>query len=280
MEEERPARRHRKEVNAKVERLGLLTGRCALVTGAGSGFGRAGAETFAREGASVAVVDIDAQGGRETVRAIEEAGGRAIHIQADLSRMDQVERMVREAAGTLGRLDIFWHNAGIAGPGSVEETFEDGFDLVMAIHLKAAFFGAKYALEEMKKHGGGVILLTSSLAGLKASRASPVYGVSKAALIALTKNLAAAFAPHQVRVNAICPGPAETAMWLAVTNRGAEQPDLAKAASIAQMYKEKAPLGRLCTPQDVANAALYLSSDLSSCVTGGIVSVDAGLSVI
>jgi NAD(P)-dependent dehydrogenase (short-subunit alcohol dehydrogenase family) len=260
--------------------VGLLNGRSALITGAGSGFGKAGALTFAREGASVAVADINTESGLETVKAIQEAGGRAVYIHADVSRMDQVERAVREAAETLGRLDIFWHNAGIAGPGKVEETTEDAYDLTMAVHLKAAFFGAKFALDEMKKLGAGNILLTSSLAGLKASRASPVYGVAKAGLIALTKNLAAGFAPYQVRVNAICPGPAETPMWLAVTNRGAVEPDLAKAASVAQMYREKAPLGRLCEPQDVANAALFLTSDLASCVTGEIMSVDAGLSVV
>jgi NAD(P)-dependent dehydrogenase (short-subunit alcohol dehydrogenase family) len=260
--------------------MGMLEGKCALITGAGSGFGKAGAITFAREGASVVVTDINATSGTETVRQIRDAGGRAAYVPADVSRVDQVQAAVREAAQAFGRLDIFWHNAGIAGPGAVEETSEEAYDLTMAVHLKAAFFGAKFALEEMKKVGSGTILLTSSLAGLKASRASPVYGVAKAGLIALTKNLAAGFAPHQVRVNAICPGPAETPMWLAVTNRGADQPDLAKAASVAQMYRDKAPLHRLCEPQDVANAALFLASDLASCITGDVMSVDGGLSVV
>jgi NAD(P)-dependent dehydrogenase (short-subunit alcohol dehydrogenase family) len=260
--------------------MGLLDGKCALITGGGSGFGRAGAETFAREGASVAIADVNVQGGLEAVAMIEAAGGRAIFIEADLSRMAQVEQMVREAADRLGRLDIFWHNAGIAGPGKVEDTSEQAYDQMMSINLKAAFFGAKHVLGEMRKVGGGVILFTSSLAGLKASRGSPTYGVGKAGLIALTKNLAANFASDQIRVNAICPGPAETAMWMVVTNRDAAVPDPDKAAAVAQMYKEKAPLGRLCQPQDVANAALFLSCDLSSCVTGEIMSVDGGLSVL
>ncbi|GAA5233599.1 SDR family oxidoreductase [Verticiella sediminum] len=260
--------------------MGLLDGRCALITGAGSGFGKAGARTFAREGASVVVADIDAVNGEETAKRIRDAGGRAEYVLADVSRVDQIEWAVREAARTFGRLDIFWHNAGIAGPGAVEETSEHAYDLTMSVHLKAAFFGAKFVLEEMKKIGSGTILLTSSLAGLKASRASPVYGVAKAGLIALTRNLAAGFAPYQVRVNAICPGPAETPMWLSVTNRGADRPDLSRAASVAQMYRDKAPLRRLCEPQDVANAALFLASDLASCITGDVMSVDGGLSVV
>lgn len=260
--------------------MGLRDGKCALITGAGSGFGKAGAITFAREGAAVAVTDINATNGAETVKAIRDAGGRAAYVPADVSRVDQIQCAVQETVKEFGRLDILWHNAGIAGPGSVEETSEDAYDLTMSVHLKAAFFGAKFALEEMKKIGSGTILLTSSLAGLKASRASPVYGVAKAGLIALTRNLAAALAQYQVRVNAICPGPSQTPMWLAVTNRGADHPDLTKAAAVAQMYRDTAPLGRLCEPQDVANAALFLASDLASCITGDVMSVDGGLSVV
>ncbi|MGE4335921.1 MAG: SDR family NAD(P)-dependent oxidoreductase [Pigmentiphaga sp.] len=260
--------------------MSLLEGKLALITGAGSGFGRAGAITFAREGAKVAVADIDSKKGEETVSAVRSAGGEAFYVYADLSRMSGVERMISEAAQQFGGLDLFWHNAGNAGPGGVDDTTEAAYDLTMSVHLKAGFFGAKYALAEMKKRGGGSVLLTSSLAGLKASRASPVYGVAKAGLIALAKNFAVAFAPYGVRVNAICPGPAETAMWATVASRGLEVPDADHAALIARQYREKAPLGRLCEPQDVANAALFLSSEMASSITGEIMSVDAGLSVV
>jgi len=259
--------------------MGLLAGKVALITGGASGFGRAGALTFAREGAKVAVVDINADAGAETVQAIRAAGGEATFIRADMSKMVDVERMVREAAQAFGRLDIFWHNAGNAGPGSIEETSEDAYDLTMSIHLKAGFFGAKHAVAEMKKVGGGVMLFTSSLAGIKTSRASTVYGIAKAGLVSLTKNLTLSFAPYNVRVNAICPGAAETALWPAFTNRGSDVVDPGKMQAVTQMYKEKTPLGRLCDPQDIANAALYLSSDLASYVTGEIMSVDGGLSV-
>ncbi len=193
--------------------------------------------------------------------------------------MDEVEKMVRQTVQAFGRLDIFWHNAGNVGPGSIEDTSEAAYDLTMSIHLKAGFFGAKHAVAEMKKTGGGVMLFTSSLAGIKTSRASTVYGIPKAALVALTRNLTLSFAPYNVRVNAICPGAAETAMWPAFTNRGSEVFDPKKTEAVSQMYKEKTPLGRLCEPQDIANAALFLSSDLASYVTGEIMSVDGGLSV-
>ena len=259
--------------------MGLLNGKVALITGAASGFGQAGAMTFAREGAKVAVADINADAGAATVKAIREAGGEATFIRADMSNMADVERMVRETVQTFGRLDIFWHNAGNAGPGAIEETAEAAYDLTMAIHLKAGFFGAKHAVAEMKKTGGGSMLFTSSLAGIKTSRASPVYGIAKAGLVSLTKNLTLSFAPYNVRVNAICPGAAETALWGAFTNRGSDVVDPKKMQEVTQLYKEKTPLGRLTDPQDIANAALYLSSDLASYVTGEIMSVDGGLSV-
>lgn len=257
----------------------LLNGKVALITGAASGFGRAGAQTFAREGAKVAVADMNAASGDATVKAIREAGGDAVFIHADVSQVANVERMVHQAVEAFGRLDIFWHNAGNVGPGSIEQTEEAAYDLTMAIHLKAGFFGAKFALEEMKKVGGGAMLFTSSLAGLKTSRASPVYGIAKAGLLSLTRNLTLSLAPHRIRVNAICPGAAETAMWPAFTNRGSDVFDPKKTEAVAQMYREKTPLGRLCDPQDIANAALFLCSELASYVTGEMMLVDGGLSV-
>ena len=257
--------------------MGLLDGKVALITGAGSGFGRAGAITFAREGAKVAVADMNAETGNAVVKEI--GASNAVFIQADVSKMENVEDMVRRTVQKFGRLDIFWHNAGNVGPGKIEDTSEAAYDLTMSIHLKAGFFGAKYAVAEMKKVGGGAMLFTSSLAGIKTSRASTVYGIAKAGLVALTKNLTLSFAPYNVRVNAICPGAAETAMWPAFTNRGSDVFDTKKTDEVSQMYKEKTPLGRLCEPQDIANAALFLCSDQASYVTGEIMSVDGGLSV-
>jgi len=260
--------------------MGLLDGKVALITGAASGFGRAGTLTFAREGARVAVVDMNEENGAQTVQAVRDAGGEAVFIRANMTSMADVERMVRETVQAFGRLDIFWHNAGNAGPGAVEETSEADYDMTMTIHLKAGFFGAKHAIAQMKKTGGGVMLFTSSLAGIKTSRASTVYSLAKTGLVALTKNLTLSFAPYNVRVNAICPGAAETAMWPAFANRGSSVFDPKKSESVSQMYKEKTPLGRMTDPQDIANAALFLCSDMASYVTGEIMSVDGGLSVL
>lgn len=262
--------------------MGQLDGKVALITGAGSGFGEAGAKTFSREGAKVAVADIAVTNGERVVREIKEAGGEAVFIQCNVAKVEEVERMVAEAVAAFGRLDIFWHNAGNVGPGGIEETSEADYDLTMNIHVKGGFFGAKAAVQEMKKVGGGVILFTASLAGIKTSRASTVYGVAKAALVSLTRNLTLSFAPYQVRVNAICPGAAETPLWGAFTNRGKTEAefDKTKTEAVSQMYREKTPLGRLTDPQDIANAALYLSSDAASYVTGVVLSVDGGLSVL
>lgn len=261
--------------------MGALSGKTALITGAASGFGRAGAILFAAEGAKVVVADINPETGANVVEEIQDAGGEAIFVLADMSKMDDVERMVSETIKAFGGLDVFWHNAGNVGPGLVEETSEAAYDLTMAIHVKAGFFGAKFAIEEMKKAGGGVMLFTSSLAGIKASRASSVYGVAKTALVGLTKNLTVAFAPYKVRVNAICPGASETPLWPAFTNRGKDDNFNAdKTNEVARQYAEKTPLGRLAEPEEIAQAALFLASDAASYVTGEIMSVDGGLSAI
>lgn len=258
--------------------MGVLEGKAALITGAGSGFGRAGAMLFAREGATVAVADINEANGKAVVKEIEAAGGKAVFVAADVSKLDQVERMVNEAISAMGRLDIFWHNAGNVGPGGVEGVTEAAYDLTMAIHVKAGFFGAQYAVAEIKKHKG-VMLFTSSLAGIKASRASPVYGVAKAALVGLTKNLAVSFAPLGIRVNAICPGASETPLWPAFSNRGKDSDfDTAKTKEVSALYAEKTPLGRMAEPEEIAAAALFLASPAASYITGDIMSVDGGLS--
>lgn len=260
--------------------MGQLDGKAALITGAGSGFGEASAKTFAREGARVAVADINVENGERVAREIRDAGGEAVFIRADVSRVSDVEQMVRAAADAFGRLDIFWHNAGNVGPGGIEDTDEASYDLTMAIHVKGGFFGAKFAVAEMKKVGGGVILFTSSLAGIKTSRASTVYGVAKAALVSLTKNLTLSFAPYQVRVNSICPGAAETPLWPAFTNRGTDERDPARTEEVSKMYREKTPLGRLTDVQDIADAAVFLCSDKASYITGQVLSVDGGLAVL
>ena len=257
-----------------------LQGKVALITGSGSGIGKAGALLFAEAGAKLAVVDINEEVGQAVVKEIKAKGGEAIFIRTDVSQVAQVEAMIQSAAKAFGRLDIFWHNAGNVGPGAVEKTSEKDYDLTMDIHVKGGFFGARFAVEEMKKVGGGAMLFTSSLAGLKPSRQSTVYSIAKAGLIMLTKNLTVHYAPFNVRVNCVCPGAVPTPLWPVFASRDLDKIDHKKAEEVAKAYIEKTPLRRMTTPEDIARAALFLCSDSASYVTGEIMSVDGGLSVL
>lgn len=251
-----------------------LRGKVALITGSASGIGRASALLFAQEGAKMAVVDVNDTLGEQVVREIRENGGEGIYIHADVSQVPEVERMIQETVKAFGKLDIFWHNAGNAGPGVIERTSEEAYDKTMAVHVKGGFFGAKYAIEEMKKNGGGVILFTSSLAGLKASRGAPVYSLAKTSLVMLTKCLARHYGQYNIRANCICPGSVETPLWPSFIGR---DPDVVDPESVTQMYMKITPLGRFGNPEEIARAALFLASDAASYVSGAILSVDGGV---
>lgn len=253
-----------------------LDGKVALITGAASGMGKASALLFAEEGAKVGVVDINDALGEETVKQIRDRGGQAVYIHADVSKVPEMERMVRETVQAFGRLDIFWHNAGNAGPGSIERTSEEDYDFTMALHVKGGFFGAKFAIPEIKKAGGGAILFTSSLAGLKASRSSPVYSLAKSSLVMLTKCLALHYSKDNIRVNCICPGVVQTPLWPSFIGRDA---DLHDPQEVTRMYRQRTPMGRFAEPEEIARAALFLASDAASYVTGAVMSVDGGLAV-
>lgn len=254
-----------------------LEGKVALITGAASGMGRAAAQLFAAQGARVAVVDINDKLGDETVRQIRQEGGQAVYLHADVSKVPEMQRTVAQTVETFGRLDTFWHNAGNAGPGSIERTSEEDFDFTMALHVKGGFFGAKYALEEMKRAGrGGAVLFTSSLAGLKASRSSPVYSLAKSSLVMLTKCLALHYSQYNIRVNCICPGAVETPLWPSFVGRDSDVHD---PAEVTRMYKQRTPMQRFGEPEEIARAALFLASDAASYVSGAILTVDGGLSV-
>ena len=250
-----------------------LDGKVALITGAATGIGRATAVLFAREGAKVAVADINDKDALETVRTIASEGGAAFFVHADLVKVADIENMVKATVARYGRLDIFYHNAGIAGPGRIEFTTEEAYDRTLDIHLKAGFFGAKFAVPEIRKAGGGSILFTASGLGLRPSRESPVYSISKAGLLMLTRALAVALAKDGIRVNAVCPGPiATTPLWQGVLARNPEiVPD-----AYTRMNMEVRPIKRLGTPEEMAQAALYLVSPEASYITGVGLPVDGG----
>jgi 3-oxoacyl-[acyl-carrier protein] reductase len=243
-----------------------LSNKVALITGAASGMGRASAILFAKEGARIAVVDMDGKGGQETVDTIKQNGGEAVFIQADVSKAADAERMVKVAVDVYGRLDILFNNAGCPMlPTPTDQLEEEVWDRIMNVNVKGIFLGAKYAIPFMKKQGGGVIINTGSISGVRPRPASNAYATSKGAAITLTKALAIELAPFKIRVNCINPVAAETAMLPKLTPPGG---DKALVQSI--------PMGRMAQAEDVAYAALYLASDEASMVTGIALGVDGG----
>lgn len=253
--------------------MNALQGHVALITGAATGIGRASALLFAGEGAKVAIVDINEKDGQETARAVAERGGQAIFLRCDLRRTAEIGDAVNAAVGRFGALHIFFHNAGVAGPGALERTTEEEYDQVMDIHLKAGFFGAKFAAPHIARAGGGSILFTGSGLGLRPSRQSPAYSASKAGLLMLARALAVSLAKDNIRVNAICPGPIDgTPLWQGVLARN---PGI-EAQSYAEMNKAVRPIHRLGTPEEMARAALFLVSPGSSYITGVALPVDGG----
>jgi NAD(P)-dependent dehydrogenase (short-subunit alcohol dehydrogenase family) len=250
-----------------------LQGKVALITGAATGIGRATAILFVKEGAQVVIADINEKDGNETVQTIKKNGGEALFTYANLMNINEVEKMVRTTVATYGKLHIFYHNAGVAGPGRIELTTEEAYDQIMDIHLKAGFFGAKFAAQEIKKAGGGSILFTASGLGLRPSSQSPAYSVSKAGLIMLTRALAVALAKDGIRVNAICPGPiSSTPLWQGVLARNPE----IVPEEYTQMNIQVRPIKRMGNPEEMAQAALFLVSPEASYITGVALPVDGG----
>lgn len=254
-----------------------LAGKVALITGAGMGIGRATAQLLAREGARVAVADYDADSGRETVTLIRHEDGEATFIEADISRPSQVRAMIKETVRTYGQIDILHNNAGIDLPQAthVVATRIDDWDRILAINLRGVFVCAKYAIPEMIKAGGGVIINTASIAGLVPMKQEAAYGASKAGLVLLTKQMARDYAQYGIRVNNICPGPMEKPTRHRLDYL---QTDPAAFAQ-RQSFSEQIPLGRMCKPEDIAQAVLFLASDEASMITGADLVIDGGFTL-
>jgi NAD(P)-dependent dehydrogenase (short-subunit alcohol dehydrogenase family) len=245
-----------------------LDGKVALITGAGSGIGRASALAFAREGAKVAVADIVVEGGEETVRMVKEAGGEAFFIKVDVSNAADVEAMVNTVVDTYGRIDCAYNNAGIEGRlASTDEYPEDVFDKVIDINLTGVWLCMKYELPHMLKQGSGAIVNTASGAGLIGVAGMSAYVASKHGVVGLTKTAALEYAKSGIRVNAVCPGLIQTPMVERIT---ADQPQLGEALVAAE------PVGRTGKPEEIAESVVWMCSDAASFVTGHAMSVDGG----
>lgn len=250
-----------------------LAGKVAIITGAGSGIGRESALLFAREGARVLVADIAEAAGRETV---DLTGDQAAFVKVDVSNWGDMERMVQTALQRWGRLDILFSNAGIDLPQatSVVETDEASWDRLMAINLKGVFLAARHALPVMMAQQAGVIINTASRAGLAATPEEAAYCASKGGVVSLTRQMAVDYAPYNIRVNCICPGVMEKPT---IDRQKYLQALSAEAINQRnQRFARQNPLGRLCTPRDIAEAALYLASDAAAYVTGTALVVDGG----
>jgi NAD(P)-dependent dehydrogenase (short-subunit alcohol dehydrogenase family) len=248
-----------------------LSGKVAIVTGAGSGIGRASAELFAAEGAKVVLADIDAQRGQETVATIAAQGHQAVFAQADVAREADIARMVEDTVARWSRIDILFNNAGVVLVKPLEEMTEAEWDRVMSINVKAAFLAIKHVVPHMRRNGGGAILNTGSIASLMGQLHTPVYVASKGAIALLTKSLALDYGRDHIRVNCICPGITDTPMLREHLGHGA-----AGEARIRARLS-RVPTGEILTPEDIARAALYLVSDDSAGVTGILHVVDGGL---
>lgn len=248
-----------------------LAGKTALITGAGSGIGRATATLFGAEGAAVVCADLDDETGAETAQAITAAGGRATFVHADVSRSTDCENMVRVAEETYGQLDVLFNNAGIshADDDDAVGTDETVWDLTMAVNVRSVFLGCKFGIPAMRRAGGGVIVNTASVVAVLGS-ATPqlAYTASKGAVLALSRELAVVHARENIRVVALCPGPLRTELLMKYLDTEEK----------LQRRLVHIPLGRFGEVEEIAKATLFLASDDASYVTGSTFLVDGGLS--
>ena len=245
-----------------------LVDKVALVTGGGSGIGRAAVLLFAREGARVVVADVHAEGGNETVELVQQAGGEAIFVPCDVSKSTHVEALVDKCVQTYSRLDCAFNNAGILGElGKTADCSEENYDRLMAGNLKGVWLGMKYEIRQMLKQGAGVIVNTASNAGMRGQPEIPVYGATKAGIVQLTKTAALEYIRSGLRINCVNPSLIWTPM---VERQAADDPGL------VDRLTEEQKIGRLGKPEEIAEAVVWLCSDAASFVTGHPMNVDGG----
>lgn len=247
-----------------------LQGKVAIVTGAGSGFGEGIAKRFAAEGAAVLVADFAEEAGKRVTAEIEATGGKALYINCDVTKRGQVKAMIEQAVSAYGQLDILVNNAGWTHRNKpLAEVTEEEFDRIFDVNVKAIYLAVQEALPQFRAQGSGCVINTASTAGLRPRPNLSVYNASKGAANVLTKSLAVELAPDNIRVNALCPVIGATGLLEAFMGVPDTPENRAK-------FMASIPLGRFSTPEDLANAALYLASDEANFITGVLLEVDGG----
>ncbi|ATB38682.1 3-oxoacyl-ACP reductase [Cystobacter fuscus] len=248
---------------------GRLEGKAALVTGSGSGIGRATALLFAREGARVIVSDVNVPGAEETVAAIRKKGGEARFIRCDVSKSSEVEALIRGTVEAFGRLDCAVNNAGISGVmGPTGDYPEEAWDRIIATNLTGVWLCMKQEIQQMLKQGGGSIANTASVAGLVGFPMAPAYTAAKHGVVGLTKTAALEYAKANIRINAVCPGLVRTPM---ITDTTSKNPQIEQALIADE------PVGRMADPEEIAEALVWLCSGAASFITGAALPVDGGV---
>jgi NAD(P)-dependent dehydrogenase (short-subunit alcohol dehydrogenase family) len=247
-----------------------LAGKVSVITGGASGIGCASALLFAREGAAVAVIDLDERAGQSVVEEIVRDGGKAIFERADVTQAEECERAVSRAVSEFGGIHVLFNNAGIIRRASVVELSEEDWDRVMAVNVKSMFLMSRVVVPIMAKSGGGAIINMASGWGLVGGPRAAAYCASKGAVVLLTKAMAVDHGPQHIRVNCICPGDTDTNMLRQEAHQLGQREERFLSESAHR------PLGRVGRPEEIAQAALYLASDAASFVTGTALVVDGG----
>ena len=251
----------------------LLAGKVALVTGAGSGIGRAGAETMARHGAHVIVTDLVADKAIEVADALTTSGAEATALPLDVLDDGALTAAISDTAATFGRLDILHSHAGYQAEGDLEQVDVDDMDLSWRLNVRSHFIAARAAVGPMRAQGGGSIIITSSNSGVQFDRGMIAYATTKHAIVAMTRQMAADYAGHNIRFNALCPGFIDTPF-----NAGFEA-QMGGRAALENYIDQSIPMGRWGTTDEIAEAILFLASDMSTFMTGHALVIDGGESI-